>query len=308
MKARQLTPLDRVLLFSRLAPSDFRDNVRRLAEASRERTVRDGEVLLAGDESQRVVWITIDAIIQRTRNGQLFPPFTPPSPVGLIEALAGGAPGTELKVLEGGLVLEVSMDIFLDVLMSGRRGLLNLMSRLGSGVVATVGLLPQPPVASVDIGEEETLSLLDRLILMSADGLLGRVALDTIAPLARLMTERRYKAGETLWTVGDVTQSGMVVARGRVTCTQPDGRSAEALPSTTIGFLDQLVLGKMAFTAVAKTDVVTLTLPLQTMVEAMETHEDLARAVVYGMALAVIDLPILIQAKGITRVDVVPVF
>jgi hypothetical protein len=26
------------------------------------------------------------------------------------------------------------------------------------------------------------------------------------------------------------------------------------------------------------------------------------------MALAVIDLPILIQAKGITRVDVVPVF
>ncbi|MFT6822198.1 MAG: transposase-like protein [Myxococcota bacterium] len=128
------------------------------------------EVLLAADESQRVVWLTINAAIQCTRNGQFSPPFTSPSPVGLMEAPAGGASGTALKVLEGGLVQQVSMDILLDVLISGRQGLLNLMSRLGRGVVATVGLLPQPPIAWVDFGEEETLSLLDRLILMSADG------------------------------------------------------------------------------------------------------------------------------------------
>ncbi|MFT6822199.1 MAG: hypothetical protein ACJATT_006034 [Myxococcota bacterium] len=121
------------------------------------------------------------------------------------------------------------------------------------------------------------------------------------------MTEPHNKAEETLWTLEDVTQNGVVVARGRVMCTQPDGKSADALPSTTTGFLDQLVLGKMAFTAVAKTDAVTLTLPMQTMVEAMEAHDELARTVVHGMARAVIVLPILIQAKGITGVEVIPV-
>ena len=112
------------------------------------------------------------------------------------------------------------------------------------------------------------------------------------------MTERRYVAGETLWTAGDVTQSGILVARGRVTCTQQDGKSAEALPPTTLGFLDHLVLHKMSFTAVAKTDVVTLSLPVQAMVENMETHDDLALAVIQGMASAVVELPILIQAKN----------
>lgn len=113
----------------------------------------------------------------------------------------------------------------------------------------------------------------------------------------QLMTERPYKAGETLWAAGDVTQTGIFVADGIVRCTQPDGQAADAHATATLGFLDHLVLDQMSLTAVATTDVVVLELPVQALVEAMETHMDLAYAVIQSMGAAVVELPILLEAR-----------
>ena len=68
-----------------------------------------------------------------------------------------------------------------------------------------------------------------------------------------------------------------------------------AAPGVTIGFLDSLLFGSATYDAVASEDTTVLTLPVDAIMEAMQTHPDLARAVVCGLAGALVEVPHLFE-------------
>jgi len=301
MRARRLSPTARMLLFTSIGPDDLPKAIFRMAAAAEERVVSKGEVLLHEDQPMTRFWFAVDAGIQRSRNGVTFEPYATPSPVGLIELLSQGTTGTRLEVVEDGLVLEVDGESVLQALLDSRSSILALMTKLGFAVSKLGTLLPRAEGVPLDVAEVGEFTLVDRLILLGTNGLLSHVPLDVIAPFARRLEPVHLAKGERLFTQGQPTGFGAVVARGSLDCIPHDGESAVAHVGATIGFMDHVVYGAPTFDAVARQDCIVLTSTVETFLESMETHPDLARAMIAGLASALVDVPVLIEARSVNE-------
>ena len=180
MRANRLSPTARVLLFYELVPEGMTDELRHLAGVGVERSVHAGEVLLAEDEVARTLWLSVDVAVERIRHGQTLGVFEPPTPVGVLDVMAGSV-GTKLIARNDGLVLEFEAERVLSALLRERESLDTVLRQLGLGVAEFGTLLPEASPVPIDIPRDGPLLLVDRLQLLGANPLLHRLRSHVLA-------------------------------------------------------------------------------------------------------------------------------
>jgi CRP-like cAMP-binding protein len=273
-----------------------RDN-RRMGEAMREVFFPAGAVIYrAGDPSDDIYFV-VRGTISLTREGTVTRNLDARSVVGILDAIrerAHDRTATALTDVEALVLrdedrlemLEDSFEYTREVIMFSLNDLHQLMLELpdmGFGEPGESGPLPEP----------DQLPMIERVLTLREIQAFGRASIQPLVSLARLATEIRVRAGQTLFRVGEVSGVFFVVARGCVELERsaPPG-SARFGPAAIVGGIPALGDAERIYSARAAEDSVLLCLRESDFFDVMEDHFELARSVLAFIAdqrVAVVD-------------------
>jgi CRP-like cAMP-binding protein len=135
----------------------------------------------------------------------------------------------------------------------------------------------------------ESLGLVDRLILLRHQITFATGRIQPLAALAQATREVRWSAGEHLTRAGELATSSLVIVEGTVRTSE--GRTLG--PNDALGVIESLAESAYTMTAEAVTPVRALVVPSISLFDVIEDHTDLALSLISRLAseLLAIDSP-----------------
>jgi len=251
------------------------DTLALLAESSRVRRLRRGDVLLRADRPVELVYLSIDGGIQ-VSHGQIKLDLDAFGGIGFLNLLAGQRGGVDAIAVVDCRVLEVPAATALRV-MNESFAITRLTIRsLSRQLVDRRGALPAdeggPEMVALGSMRQEPMTLVERLIMLRRTPLGHFANMDATAEIARGMTEQRVPAGEKIWSIGEPSPFWIGIEYGRVRCEAPDSQVAWAGTRRVLGVLDSWGDLPRSYSAVAETPLVIHRVKVATMLAIAETH------------------------------------
>ena len=230
-------------------------DLRIIAEYAVERTFAAGSTIFDPSMPVVAVWAMTQGRVQLTR-GDSLEVVEAPEWLGLLPAL-GDVSGTTAIALEPVVALEVGADVVLEVVHSNFGLIEAFVERLAGLAISFGGVLPKPgQPASADPHSSRPLDLVDRIEALQSIGILERVNLASLIPLAESMQLVELEPGEVLWEIGDAAQCGIAVVHGTVFCSFDSGEVGSVGSGTGLGFFHALCHHPRSYSAVATSKVV----------------------------------------------------
>lgn len=259
-----------------------------LAEHARTAAYRAGQVLAPEGQVPRFVQVVTAGEVTRARAGQP-PELVPPgTPIGVF-ALMAREPGSRVVARTDTRTLEIPAAIFEAALDENFSLLRSALRLTGAAVLDSRGNLPADPSIPVLVDEGtyyvEPRSLVERMIELRS-GPFGRMNLDALVDMARHMVEVRPRAGEVLWSAGDVSTHALHIDCGRVRCTAEDGRAVEVGRGFTLGVMDLWGVRRRSYQARAETPVIAYRVEFESFLALLETHVEMGLQTLRGLARA----------------------
>lgn len=281
--ARRVSTLLAFPGFARLGPVD----AVALSALAEERLVPRGTALVRPGRVEQACFI-VDGALRVTARGQTRLAGAREA-VGVLELLAEDPDGLEAIAESDVRALSISRDAFMDFLADSFTAAQETLRALARRVVelARTGPIFTWPSSPAPRMARPTgpLGYADKLLCVHGALRHAPRKLAATAELARITVERRYQPGELLWRAGDSSDSGAIVVSGEIECT-PDGGAASFRfgPGVPVGGLEALARVPRWYHAVAASELVTLELLRDDMMDIFEDHMDLTVDLMKSMA------------------------
>ncbi len=253
-----------------------------LAEAARERYFSKGAVVFKEDAPPRSIHVLLDGQINMTRGGLEVTTAVPGTPVGALGVLARMPLGLRGVAEADSVTLELESDAFLETCEDHFvivHSLLRYMARWAVEVERSEGLRgPAPgdcrPAPRLLGGD---LDLVERIFYLRQFAVFSEASINSLAELARGLTEVRFGPGVPLWRVGDHSPYALLVVEGEIDCFNPaDGRRFRACPGWGVGHLESLGELPRWYDAVTAAPVIALHGPMEGLVDVFEDNTEMA--------------------------------
>lgn len=269
------------------------DAISLLAEHSRVRAVRDGEVLLSLGEPVHHVYVVLSGTVRWQRAGREAQHATTQQVVGWLTLMARDPNGMDAVAEGDALVLELPAEM-LELAIEEDFAIVRNMMRLGAGqLVEARGQLPiQPdkaPPFSLGTPRARPRTLAERLIEMRSVPIFARCNIEALIALVRANRELRAEPGQVFWKIGEQAPFWIVIEYGHVRCTNAAGESVDVGSGFVLGIMDAIAQLPRSYEARAHSEILGHRIDLDAYLGVLETHFELARDFVAFLAISVLD-------------------
>lgn len=257
--------------------------IAQLAQSLRTRTFERGEVLLREDEPPRSFFLLVSGTVTMRRRGKRIGTIRGPGGVGFMSFLARTAGGTASVAESFVEAYEVRADAMEEVFEDHFNVLLGTLRLVSQRLVDENRMQREappyvPPSVPTDhlVGDRE-LGIVERIFLLRRTRALARANVNSLATLARGMTEVRRGPGEVLWRHGDRADASYFVVKGMVDLAWNDGQTVqECGPGYVVGGAESLVGTPRWNTLTTRTPVVLLHGRREGLIDLFEDDHELA--------------------------------
>ena len=297
---RAVPPLERLLYLKRipLLSGLPASELAALADAARERFFAKGEVAQREGAPATAILFVAEGRLANLRRGIQVGTVGPGQGMGGLPVLARTDYVSQVVAEEDTLALEIDADAVADVLEDRLPVLQHLLREVSRQAIA---LLQQhrldpgvvfPPLPGELPGSEETLDLVDRLLVLRRMPVFGRTSITVLAELARTMAQVRFEAGATLWHVGEPAAHLVMICSGRALARVPGGVEFHAGPGFPLGALEAIGQRPRWYEAVATSPLVGLYGQTDVLVDQFEDNFEMAMdylAVISGVTVRMLE-------------------
>lgn len=254
------------------------DTLELLAESSRVRRFRRGDVILAPNAPVEHVYLATEGGVE-SRRGHLRLDLESFGGVGFLGLLSGDTQGVDAVATADVRVLEVPAETALRVMTESFVLTRMAIRSLARQLVARWGAMPPSDGSpdEVDIGtkRDQPLTLVQRLLMMRRTPLGKYANLDASSEMARSMAEMHVEAGETLFSAGEPSTYWLGVEYGRVRCDGADGAVGWVGARKVLGVLESWGDTARSYTATAETELVVHRVDVASMLAVAEIHTEM---------------------------------
>ncbi len=251
-----------------------------VAEASRERFFRKGQVLFDEEEPIESIFLVIDGQVHMTLGGKLIGHATPGAAAGGIGLFARTEDAIGAIAETDVMALELDIDAITEIFEAHSSILLHTVRQVCRLIVAEA---EQHPEALLEMFEAlntavsvNELDFVGRLFVLRRAEPFKRTSINALAELAKNMEGVRYSAGDGLWEEAENSGMVLLVVEGRVECWRGDLRF-DAGPGASLGAVDSVAGVPRLFGARAATDVIALKGYSRVMLDIFEDNFEMAR-------------------------------
>jgi CRP-like cAMP-binding protein len=133
--------------------------------------------------------------------------------------------------------------------------------------------------------------MVELLIQLRKGGIFAGSNIDALIAVARHTPEIRVEPGERFWAVGEPSSFWLRIDYGRVRCTSADGKIVNVAHNFILGIMDSLGGERRSYEARAETRVVAYRTELESFLAVLETHFELARALIAVVSRTLLETP-----------------
>ena len=246
---RQLELTERILslrgvpTLRALAPSELAQ----LAASLRPVAFRRGEILLKEDEPPSSFFLLSTGTVTLRRKGKRIGTVRGPGAVGFMSFLARHAGGTSAVAENFVEALEVQADAMAEIFEDHFSVLLNTIRLVAQRLIEENKVSPPPPyippaVSFDSLIGDSPLGIVERIFLLRRMRAFSEANVNSLATLARKMTELRPPAGEVLWRTGERAEHSYFVVKGMLSLSWNEGKAVQKIgPGYVVGGAESLV-------------------------------------------------------------------
>jgi CRP-like cAMP-binding protein len=218
-----------------------------LAAALVPRTFQKGEILLREDAPPRSYFVVGAGTVTMRRKGNLVGTIRAPGGVGFMAMLARNSGGTAAVAETYVEAYEVPADGVYEIFEDHFSVLLGTLRWITDRLLTEQRQMQPPPFVPPEvslehlIGDRE-LGMVERIFLLRQTRGFRNANVNSVARLARSMTEIRLGAGEVVWRPGDPATGPLFAIKGRLHTTWNDGKNRQELgPGYVIGGSEAMI-------------------------------------------------------------------
>jgi CRP-like cAMP-binding protein len=290
---RFVGPLERALYLKTLPQLEGlgSSEIAALAEHAVERRYRRGARVLRSGEPVPAFHVVVDGRLRVESPKDPKPTETGPrETAGLLALLARLEDGVDARAIQDTLTLSFEADVLFDLLEDNFATFLQLVRYLALRTLEERREISEGELLAPEMDQEPSkerdMSLVDRLLYIRRPGsVFERSSLAALADMVSMAHEVRFRAGTTLWNSGDRSEVAYIIVRGIVLCTtQATQKPFRCGPGYPLGNLERLGGVPRWYTAVTETDFLALRSDLDSFLDVLEDHPDMAKDFLAGMA------------------------
>jgi len=226
-----------------LPPSDLAQ----LAASIRARTFQKGDVMIVEDAEPRSCFLVRTGTVTMRRRGRRIGTIRAPGGVGFMSMLAQTAGGTESVAESTVEAYELRAAAMEEVFEDHFSVLLGTVKMVAERLVDELRTQPPLPFSAPRVKYEHLignadLGIVERIYLLRQTRAFEKANVNTLAALARRMTEMRAEPGEVLWRPGDAARHSVFIVKGMGRITREDGTEPGIVgPGYVIGGAESLI-------------------------------------------------------------------
>ncbi|HWM89080.1 MAG TPA: cyclic nucleotide-binding domain-containing protein [Kofleriaceae bacterium] len=266
-----------------------------MAELAEEEFFPAGAEILAEDRAVQQIHYVLEGAVELRRRGRPTRRLGSRSVLGGLAVLAGTSDQPQVVAVEDTTTFSFTQEDQLDVFEDNFELLVGVIravagefidARRAAGPGAGFeGDAEGAPIPGQPLGLVEKLAVLRRSVPF------GEARLEALAEVARESPERRFAAGERIWSAGDPAGHGLMMVAGVVEGVAEGGRQRFRFSSrSVVGGLDSLAGRPRWFEATALTETVGLVVPTGALLDLFEDHVDMAMDLLRVMAGGILAL------------------
>jgi CRP-like cAMP-binding protein len=282
----ELSPIAQIHALRRLFGADesfSHEALASIAQLVSAQRVAAGVELAREHEPFPNVYLIVEGGLELLRDGRRVGLFETGDSVGVLTALARDKTGFSCRTLKECVLLVLRLSDLFEMmedyfeLMHGALRNVSAEAIRWRRLLPNGGFIPQGSLECVDCGEAP-LGLVQRIFHLRRTIGLERSYIDELAELARAAREHRVARGTRLWSTGERADHLLIVVSGQVVGKMPEGGEFTFGPGDILGNLDTIAGEPRWFDAHAASDLVTLAIDSEAIVDVWEDHPDLGFA------------------------------
>lgn len=246
-----------------------------LAEHTRPRFFQPGEVLFEENSPHESAFLVHEGTVLMSVQGTVVNRIEAPGGVGFLSMLAG-APLQRAVAHTPVAALELPVEVLLETMETNFSYQRNSLRLSANALLGIRGSLPRDPAVhlAVDIGRwrDRPETLVEKMLEIQKAFIFQGANIDAVIDLARVTTDVRYEAGDTIWKAGDPSDFSLRIGYGIVRCESPEGAHVDVGGDFVAGAMDIFGDQPRAYSAVATTPVLGTRTRQEDMMGLLETH------------------------------------
>lgn len=265
-----------------------------IARHARERVFTRGTMLFEPAEPAESVYVVVDGRVMVEREGMGRETLGPGDGVGFLQLLARVDRGLVARALSDTLVLELDWDGLMEVCEQHFSVLHEYMGFLCTRLLhRTHRLLEGTRLGS---RRAETAprarphDLVERVLLLGDGSAFSSSSVDALVELARHVSEVSVGPGHRFWCRDEPAEHFLLLTFGSVRCTLPDGGTWFADATHVIGMYEALSGERRWNDVTSEGDVAGLEIHVESFLDILEDHFELAVDVTSKLALGLLEL------------------
>lgn len=260
------------------------NQLRVLARETEEVTVRAGNQLRRSSESAEAMHIVTSGRFRVTRGERAWT-VGPGEEIGFLEVVAGEVAGAEVVAETDCSALCIDGDALRNASERYAPILIRLLEEVARRVVGRPDVLLSAIRGPADQpGTGPGLDRVGRILALHRASAFPSGSMDALAELAGLGGERGFRAGEPLWKTGSPAASAFVICSGQADYLDKGTPVGRMGPGSVPGLPLLLAGGIRALEAIAVTDMVTLEIHREVLLDVLEDHFEMAWGIMASFA------------------------
>lgn len=262
-----------------------------LADASRPRVFRKGQVVLREGERAAASYFVIEGRLHLERGGKLLGHGEPGAAIGGIGIIARApAPVTATAELDT-LTLELDADTCLDLLEDHFGILRHFLREVTARIIRGWQRLPPgtPPLLALagparGPASRGDLDLVEKIFCLRQITPFEGASINALAELARALSEVHLGPGERLWSEGEPATHVILVVAGRAECHSRSGFLLQAGPGLPLGALECVAGLPRWYDALVTSPLTGLTSEIEVLFDVFEDNLEMALGFLTSMS------------------------
>lgn len=262
-----------------------------VADASRPRVFRKGEVLLREGERAHATYLLVEGRLHLERGGKVIGHGEPGTSIGGMGILARATAAVSATAETDALTLELDADTWFDLLEDHFAILRHLLREITAHIIDGWQLLPPgtpPPRMSTAtpawLTGRRDLDLVERIFYLRQVRPFERASINGLAELARAFSEVHFAPGDRLWSEGEAARYVTLIVSGHAGCSSRGGFRLQAGPGTPLGTLESVAGRPRWYEAEATSPLTALSGEIEGLFDIFEDNLDMALGFLTAMS------------------------
>lgn len=252
-----------------------------VAEASRPRVFRKGELLLREGERADACFFLLEGRLHLERGGRVVAHAEAGASLGGLRILARRPAAVTATAQTDVLALELRADTILDLLEDHFGIVRHFLREVTCRVIENWQRIPQaspylhaerPPTRAA----ARDLDLVERIFFLRQLAPFEQASINALAELARALSEVHHVPGERLWCKGEPAHHVVLVVAGEVDCRWRAGFAFKGPPGAPLGALEAIAASPRWYDAYVSEPLTGLTGEIEALFDVFEDNIEMA--------------------------------